>query len=91
MPVKAKTSVSRQCACAETRWNVTRSQWKVRRLALKCQYVWSFRYSEALKLYEEVLGDQPTSVVLWKRKVAVFKARGDIDKAVAELNTLLTV
>ena len=49
------------------------------------------RHSEALKFYEAALGSEPTSVVLWKRKVAVFKAMGDNVRAVNELNALLAV
>ena len=49
------------------------------------------RYSEAFKFYEAALEAEPTSSVLWKRKVSVFKAMGDTDSAISELNALLSV
>jgi tetratricopeptide (TPR) repeat protein len=51
----------------------------------------SGKYSEAFKFYEAALEAEPTSSVLWKRKVAVFKAMGDTDSAISELNALLSV
>ena len=49
------------------------------------------RYPRALEFYTKALEAHPTSSVLWKRKVAVFKAMGDTAKAVIELNSLLSV
>ena len=56
-----------------------------------CMRAHAHRYEEALQFYEEALEDQPSCAVLWKRKVAVYKAMGDTPQAVAELNRLLKV
>lgn len=54
-------------------------------------YPTCFRYEEALQLYKRAMDDTPTSAVLWKRKVAVLKAKGDTKDAISELNALLNV
>jgi len=51
----------------------------------------SLSYEEALKLYSKALDKYPNTAVLWKRKVAVHKARGDIEEAVKELCQFLEV
>lgn len=48
-------------------------------------------YDEALKLYSKALDKHPNTAVLWKRKVAVHKARGDMEEAVKELCQFLEV
>lgn len=48
-------------------------------------------YEEALEFYTEALGSSPTNIPLWKRKVAVHKARGDTTEAIKELSKLLEV
>ena len=49
------------------------------------------RYDEALKLYSDALEKNPNVAVLWKRKVAVHKARGNTEEAVQELCQFLEV
>jgi len=49
------------------------------------------RYDEALKLYSDALEKNPNVAVLWKRKVAVHKARGNMEEAVKELCQFLEV
>ena len=51
----------------------------------------SLSYDEALKLYSKALDKHPNTAVLWKRKVAVHKARGDMEEAVKELCQFLEV
>lgn len=48
-------------------------------------------YDQAMELYDEVLEKNPTHVAVWKRKVAVHRARGEIAEAVKELTQLLDV
>ncbi len=48
-------------------------------------------YDAALAFYQEVLDVNPTSNVVWKRKVAVYKARGETGEAVRELTKYLEV
>ena len=55
------------------------------------------KFTQALEFYEEAMGGQSGktgqagNAVLWKRKVAVYKAMGDTGKAIAELNSFLQV
>lgn len=51
----------------------------------------SLSFDEALKLYSKALDKHPNTAVLWKRKVAVHKARGDMEEAVKELCQFLEV
>ena len=94
MSATTSASVSRECACPEAEWDDAGGQWKVSTLVswfvMTCSVLCAGT-REALKFYEAALGSEPTSVVLWKRKVAVFKAMGDNVRAVNELNALLAV
>ena len=44
-----------------------------------------------MQLYDEVLEKTPTHIAVWKRKVAVHRARGETAEAVKELTQLLDV
>lgn len=48
-------------------------------------------YDAALAFYEDVLEANPTSNVIWKRKVAVYKAMGETSDAIRELTKFLEV
>ena len=92
MPLEAQKPVSWECQSPEIERNDSRGQRKVRNFCLFDVYLsFGVRYSEALKFYEAALEAEPTSSVLWKRKVAVFKAMGDAASAISELNALLSV
>ena len=49
------------------------------------------RYDDALDLYESILRKESTCAEIWRRKVAVFKAQRDIDRAIKEMNEYLKV
>ena len=51
----------------------------------------SFRYDDALKLYNDILQKEPTCAEIWRRKVAVLKAQRDVDEAIKEMNEYLKV
>lgn len=42
-----------------------------------------------MEFYEEILKDEPTNSLIAKRKIAVYKAQGDIGSAITELTELL--
>ena len=56
---------------------------------------WNFflhsSYDQAMQLYDAVLEKTPTHIAVWKRKVAVHRARGETAEAVKELTQLLDV
>lgn len=48
-----------------------------------------FRYDQAIEFYKTILEEEPTNYLIMKRKVAVYKAKGDILSAITELTKLL--
>ena len=49
------------------------------------------RLEQALELYNELLSADPGNSALQKRKVAIFKAKNDLPRAIAELNEIVKV
>jgi tetratricopeptide (TPR) repeat protein len=50
---------------------------------------YSGRFVDAIKIYDALLQLNPTDVVSWKRKAAVYRTYGQPDKAITEMNALL--
>ena len=48
-------------------------------------------YDKALEFYKEILRAHPTCTVVWKRKIAVYRAKGDTVEAIQELTKFLDV
>jgi tetratricopeptide (TPR) repeat protein len=47
------------------------------------------RFEEALVYYDELLKDNPSDTLVIKRKIAIFKAQGEITMAIDQLVELL--
>mmetsp|Transcript_106073 Transcript_106073/g.208061 ORF Transcript_106073/g.208061 Transcript_106073/m.208061 type:complete len:300 (+) Transcript_106073:34-933(+) len=47
------------------------------------------KYEDALEIYAELLKKNPANLMILKRRVCVFKAKGDVKREVEELNALL--
>jgi len=63
---------------------------RVKRL-IALQFESSGNFTQAKKLYEKMLQDDPTNAYVWKRKVAVLKAEGSLSGAIEELCKYLDV
>ena len=47
------------------------------------------RYNDAIKMYTQLIADNPADLVSMKRKVAVYRAQNQTNEAITELNSIL--
>lgn len=63
---------------------------RVRRL-LGMQYEYNGEYNLALDLYDTLLAENPSNLLVLKRKVCAYKSKGDLKAAVLEIHKILKI
>jgi tetratricopeptide (TPR) repeat protein len=63
---------------------------RVRRL-LGLQYEYNGEYQLALDLYDNLLKENPSNLLVLKRKVCAYKSQGDLKAAVLEIHKILKI